>query len=153
MSERIWHTLAALKVVAYGGPIAVGMAALGGGALAMTFWDRAGAHYDVAVVGGVTLLVGAWVEFALARRFAAHEEVERKQYERVANIADSAAQSLTQITAATREHTAAVSNFRDEVALLRGDVISIARRVAAIEDRYMRPAITIPPPRRPPEEP
>ena len=105
------------------------------------------------MVGGITLLIGAWVEFALARRFDAHEEVERKQYERVANIADSAAQSLTQITAATREHTAAVSSFRDEVALLRGDVISIARRVAAIEDRYMRPAITIPPPRRPPEEP
>lgn len=152
MSERLLHTLAALKIVAYGGPIALAMSAVGSAILGLAFFDRAGAHYDVLVVGGVTLVVLGWVEIALARRFYAHEQVEKRQYEYVASIADSAAQSLTEITKATREHTEAVQGFRSEVAALRGDVISLAKRVAAIEDRYMRPAMTLPPPRRAPGE-
>ena len=152
MTERLVHTLAALKAVAYGGPVAVALSVIGSVVLGFAFWDRTGAHYDVAVVGGVTLVVLAWVEIALARRFHAHEAVEERQYRYVANIADSAAQSLTQITRETRLHTDAVERFRTEVAENRGDIQSLARRVAAIEDRYMRPAITIPPPRRPPEE-
>lgn len=148
MSERLLHTLAALKVVAYGGPVALALSVVGSTVLGIAFFDRAGEHYDVAVVGGVTLIVLGWVEIALARRFAAHEAVEKKQYEYVASIADSAAQSLTEITKATREHTMAVEGFRAEVSAVRGDVLSLAKRVAAIEDRYMRPAMTLP--RRPP---
>jgi hypothetical protein len=142
------QTLAALKVVAYGGPVALALSVVGSTVLGVAFFDKAGEHYDVAVVGGVTLIVLGWVEIALARRFAAHEVVEKRQYGYVASIADSAAQSLTEITKATREHTSAVESFRAEVSALRGDVVSLARRVAAIEDRYMRPGITLPPPRR-----
>lgn len=141
MSDRVLHTLAALKAVAYGGPVALALSTVGSVVLGFAFFDRAGEHYDVLVVGGVTLVVLGWVEIALARRFRAHEEVEQRQYAYVATIADSAAQSLTEITKATREHTDAVHGFRAEVAALRGDVVALSRRVAAIEDRYMRPAI------------
>ena len=138
------HTLAALKVVAYGGPVALALSVVGSTVLGFAFFDKAGEHYDVLVVGGVTLVVLGWVEIALARRFHAHEEVEKRQYEYVASIADSAAQSLTEITKATREHTLAVEGFRAEVSAVRGDVLSLAKRVAAIEDRYMRPGLTLP---------
>jgi hypothetical protein len=76
--------------------------------------------------------------------------VERRQYQHVASIADTAAEALGAMTKATREHTAAVEGFRAENRGTRDDINSLARRVAAIEDRYMRPALVLP---RKPEEP
>ena len=140
-----WSTLGALKVIAYGGPIAMALGAVGGTILGIAFWDKSGEHYDVLIVLGVTLMVGAWVELALARRFHAHEEVERRQYEYVAAIADSAAQSLTEITRATRAHTTSVSDFRDEVRGMRKAMSALEERVSRIEERWMRPGILVAP--------
>ena len=137
-------TLAALKVAAYGGPVAMFLTAVGSGALGVAFWDRSGEHFDVLVVlGGLGIVLG-FLEWTLARRFRAHEDVERKQYERVANIADDAAQQISAMVRATREHTEAVVGFRGELAEVRGQVSALGRRVAAIEDRYMRPAMLFP---------
>jgi hypothetical protein len=144
MSERLLHTLAALKAVAYGGPVALAMSVIGSTVVGIAFWDRAGEHYDVLVVGGVTLLVLGWVEIALARRFHAHEEVEKRQYEYVAAIADSAAQALSEITKVTREHTTTVEGFRADVGAVRMDLAALTGRVKVIEERYMRPALTLP---------
>jgi hypothetical protein len=144
VSDRMLHTLAALKVIAYGGPVALALSTIGSVVLGFAFFDKAGEHYDVLVVGGVTLVVLGWVEIALARRFHAHEEVEKRQYEYVAAIADSAAQSLTEITKATREHTASVEGFRADVGAVRVDLAALTGRVKLIEDRYMRPGLVLP---------
>jgi ABC-type transport system involved in cytochrome bd biosynthesis fused ATPase/permease subunit len=145
MKIQDWSALGALKVIAYGGPIAMAMGAVGATILGLAFWDKPGEHYDVLIVLGVTLVIGAWVELALARRFHAHELVERRQYEYVASIADSAAQSLTEITRETRRHTEAVEDFRSEVRSLRAAHATLEDRVAKIEERWMRPGIVIPP--------
>ncbi len=148
MTKGVASTLAALKVLAYGGPVAVAFAAGGSAVLGVAVFGRGGEHYDAMVVLGSVAIVLGFVEWALARRFAAHELVESRQYERVAAIADSAAQSLTEITKATREHTVAVDGFRADVRKVAGDVADLGKRVRDIEERFMRPAM-LPPPRRP----
>jgi hypothetical protein len=139
--ERATGALAALKAVAYGGPVAVAFTAAGGTALVMAFFDRPGAHWDALVVIGVTGIILGFVEWALARRFAAHETVEKKQYEHVANIADSAAEALTAMVRATREKTNEISLLRGEVKAVQEDVDDLTGRVKIIEDRFMRPGM------------
>lgn len=151
MTEKVLSTLASLKVLAYGGPVAVAFTAGGSAVLGVAMFGQ-GEHYDALVVLGSVAIVLGFVEWALARRFAAHEVVESRQYERVANIADSAAQSLTEITKATRENTVVVEGFRQEVGKVSEEVTKLGKRVKEIEERFMRPAM-IPPPRRIPEEP
>jgi hypothetical protein len=139
--ERVTGALSALKFAAYGGPIAVAFTAAGGTALGMAFFDRPGAHWDALVVIGVTGIILGFVEWALARRFTAHETVEKRQYEHVAAIADSAAEALTAMVRATREKTNEISLFRDEVEAVRSDVEDLTGRVKNIEDRFMRPGM------------
>jgi len=152
MSEKLFHTLAALKAVAYGGPVAMALATIGTSTMALALWDGRGEHYDVFIVGGVTLLVLGWLEIALSRRFHAHEQVEKRQYQYVANIADSAAQALSEITRVTRGYAADVTTFRAEVGEIRNDMAALMLRVVEVEKRLLRPALTVPVPRRPPGE-
>ena len=148
MSERFLHSLAVIKAVAYGGPVAISMAVIGSAILGLAFFHEAGPSYDLIVVGAVTLVVLGWVEIALARRFKAHEIIEERQYKYVANIADTAAGAIGEFARVTREHAAAVDSFRTEVVGLRWSISTLDERVRLIEERYMRPGLTLP--RKPP---
>lgn len=152
MTDKVLSTLSALKVLAYGGPVAVAFTAGGGAVLAVALYGRGGEHGDALVVLGAVGVVLGFVEWALARRFAAHEKVEKMQYERVANIADSAAQSITEMTRATRENTVVMEGFRAELRKVSDEVVQLGKRVQAIEDRYMRPAMLYPSARPPGDE-
>lgn len=147
MTKGVAGTLAALKFLAYGGPVAVAFAAGGSAILGVAMFGRGSDRLDTLVVLGAVGIVLGFVEWALARRFAAHELVESRQYDRVASIADSAAEQIGAFTKATREQTAAIDGFRAEVKAARGELDDLVKRVEDIEERFMRPAM-LPGPRR-----
>ena len=127
----------ALQVLALGGPVAVGVVVAGAIAVGVGVSGRAG-HADVwVVVGALGILLG-YTEWALARRFAAHEVVEYRQYERVASIADDAAQAAVMMTRAAREQVQAVEQFREASSQQRRELEELAARVILIEQRIMR---------------
>ncbi len=142
----------ALHVLALGGPVAVASATLGAALVGYGVSGRPNQHSDAwVVVGGILVILG-YLEWAMARRFAAHEVVEFRQYERVASIADDAAMAAMMMTKATREQVAAVEEFRLQSDLYRRSVEELSDRVRRIEDRVLRAAF-VPGAARKPEGP
>lgn len=140
-----------LKFFAMGVPFAAVLAVFGSSFLgiALLGGDK---HYDVLLVLGVTGVVLGFTEWALARRFQAHERVERDNFHGLAMTAEAAQAAALE----TVRHLRSL-RYEVEVAKERGMEVAaelrlLDRRVTQIEERYMRAGILVPPIRRIPEE-
>ncbi len=139
-------------MLALGGPIAVAFVTTGAAMVGYGVSGRGGAHGDAwEVLGGILIVLG-YLEWAMARRFAAHEVVEFRQYERVSSTADDAAMAALLMTKAAREQVAAVEEFRSQSDLYRRAVDELSDRVKRIEERVLRAAF-VPAARHPTGDP
>ena len=129
-----------VRQMALGGPASIAFVTIGSFAVGVGLSGRSGSHSDAwIVIGGIAIVLG-YLEMALARRLAQHELVEFRQYERVANIADDAAQAAVLMTRAAREQMQAIEEFRRQTDEQRQAVEDLAARVIRIEQRVMRAA-------------
>ena len=129
----------ALRLLSIGGPAAVVLVTAGAAAVGVGLSGRVPRSEAWWVLGGIAIVLG-YLEMALGRRLAEHELVEFRQYERVASIADDAAQAAVLMTKAAREQVQAVEEFRLQLVEHRQVVEDLAARVIRIEQRVMRAA-------------
>jgi hypothetical protein len=145
----VWTAYEALKLVAIGGPVAMAFSVAGSALLGVAIFDKAGEHYDALVVLGVTATVLGFVEWALARRFRAHESVERTLYAELGMTADTAAATAVEAVRNLKELRRELKVEEEMGKNLAAEVEILERRVGYLEERVGR--ATVLGSRRPPE--
>jgi hypothetical protein len=108
------------------GPFTLAVAAIGSLVLGVALWDRPNEHTDVYITIGIVIVVLTWVEIALARRFVAHEEVERRDREHLARLL--VAESQAHINRAVMVMDGVASRYDGLVRDFRTVAEEVARR-------------------------
>lgn len=100
---------------------------------------------------GLLAAILLWLEWALARRFRAHEQVEQRQYAQLAITAETAAASALEFGRQLRDVREDSNKHGVAIAEMTADVRMHDRRLGAVEERIMRAALMVPPRGRPTE--